>query len=157
MPELPEVESVRRTLHKAVSGVRVESVQIRRSDVVDGEQTPEALLAGLLIADVIRHGKQLAILGEREVDSGSNQRIVCVHLGMTGSVRVCANEAEFERGHVHIMWKLEDGRVMGFRDPRRFGGVWTFRSLADLEKTRWAALGPDALHVTAARLSLGLK
>jgi formamidopyrimidine-DNA glycosylase len=50
--------------------------------------------------------------------------------------------------HVHATWWLEpEGRLI-FRDPRRFGGLWTLRSVQDLE-ARWADLGPDALSVTA--------
>ena len=160
MPELPEVESVRRTLRKAAGGARVESVDLRRQDIVEGERTAGALLVGCRIVDVVRHGKQLAIIGQSAGSSagstGDQSRVVCVHLGMTGSVRVCDAEDEFERGHVHIVWKLEGGKVMGFRDPRRFGGVWTFDGMDALRKTRWGAMGPDALEATEAQLATGL-
>jgi len=169
MPELPEVERVRMSLARRAPGRRAVSVGIWRKDVVRGEATPGALLAGDRVADVRRHGKQLALVGE----SG---RCVCVHLGMTGSLcwgeRDRATEGPSDQGqgqgrvpsvpgslgpsvpsdHVHITWAFDDGGSLRFRDPRRFGGVWTFPSVDALHRQRWGLLGDDALRVTPTRL-----
>jgi formamidopyrimidine-DNA glycosylase len=50
-----------------------------------------------------------------------------------------------------------EGVRMVFRDPRRFGGVWTCSSVQDLRERRWGSLGPDALAVTAAELGAALR
>lgn len=157
MPELPEVERLRRSLEPHILAQRVASARLRRRDICEsfgGEPpaitpvrtTPERLLLGSTITGTLRRGKQLAL----SADTG---RILCVHLGMSGQLL-------FRPGppprplptHVHALWTLAnaDGSIHGtllFRDPRRFGGLWTFDSLAALRHARWNRLGPDALLV----------
>ncbi|MEO1129500.1 MAG: bifunctional DNA-formamidopyrimidine glycosylase/DNA-(apurinic or apyrimidinic site) lyase [Planctomycetota bacterium] len=162
MPELPEVEHVRQGLAASIVGARVRRVRVHRRDVIvtDGDppggfsrsrRTTDAaprrvrsseLLGGDEIRDVLRHGKQLAIVG-------ASGRVVCVHLGMTGRVLV---GAESGMTHEHVRWTLEDGTRLSFCDARRFGGLWCYDSEASLRSARWDALGPDALHVTAKML-----
>lgn len=141
MPELPEVESTRRSLRPLI-GARVVGVDLRRAEIVHGPRTPEALLAGSTILGLHRRGKQLAIEGERAV--------VLVHLGMTGQLAITPSPPEADR-HVHAAWSLVGVREapaasLWFRDPRRFGGLWTLPSMNALRE-RWARLGPDALVV----------
>jgi formamidopyrimidine-DNA glycosylase len=151
MPELPEVENVRRSLSDALVGRTVESVRVRRRDVVHGSARPPDLLRGCRIRSVRRHGKQLALMGaaahDRQVD-----RCVCVHLGMSGSLQ--AVPAHRRGGgparpvpHTHVTWTLDDGTQVRFVDPRRFGGIWTFADSNELVQHRWRALGEDALVI----------
>lgn len=152
MPELPEVESTRRSLLPLLGG-RVVSVELRRGDVVEGSRTPAALLAGSSILGLHRRGKQLAIEGTGGV--------VLVHLGMTGqlelSVANTPTRPPHDR-HTHAVWSLTLATppalrgVLWFRDPRRFGGLWTFASMNDVY-TRWSALGPDALTISGDELA----
>jgi formamidopyrimidine-DNA glycosylase len=179
MPELPEVETVRRGVAQRVVGRRVTAVAVHRPGVVyragEGGRGPSAasaasvggarlgreLLLGGRIAAVRRHGKQLALVA----DDG---RAVCVHLGMSGSL--CGREREAHAGiagasggsggeeadpHVHVVWQIAGGGQVRFRDPRRFGGLWVLGSEAELA-TRWAGLGPDALTITPGQLHAGL-
>lgn len=147
MPELPEVENVRRTLADRLAGRRVVEVAVHRSDVVVGMVSPTALLAGDRLAKWDRRGKQLAIHGDRG-------RVVCVHLGMTGQLRAMRHDdPRAAQPHTHITWRLEGRDVLTFRDPRRFGGVWTFPSEPELHAGRWAGLGEDALTIGAAALA----
>ncbi len=148
MPELPEVETVRRSLERATVGRVVRSAQVRRADVVRGIVNDAALLAGRRIGGVIRHGKQLAILAEADGHDGS---CVCVHLGMSGSLRIGNGTTQLD-AHTHVVWRLEGDQTVVFRDPRRFGGVWLFPSEANLRDTRWTALGPDALSIQPSAL-----
>ena len=165
MPELPEVECVRLSLERRLLGRRVVSVRVNRSDIVRGDASPNALLRGDTVARVLRHGKQLAVVG----DSGG---CLCVHLGMSGQLcfvhpadatgtRLQAmKRTDTRRGstdphlppHTHLVWRLDDGTGMRFTDPRRFGGVWVFEDLAALQASRWSALGQDALHATPVKL-----
>lgn len=167
MPELPEVEHLRQTLVPLVVGRRVRRVRLVRRDVVIRPGDPAGgfsrsglvpathtvpareLLSGQRITEILRHGKQLAIIA----DSG---RVLCVHLGMTG--RLLHLPARAHRpDHVHAVWTLDDGSRVLFRDPRRFGGLWIFSGLEELRGARWSALGPDALTITshALRSALG--
>ena len=59
------------------------------------------------------------------------------------------------RDHVHCIWWIDSPTASGrlvFRDPRRFGGLWTFPSTEALHATRWSRLGPDALSIGAQTL-----
>ncbi len=166
MPELPEVECVRRSLERLIVGRRVESVRVTRRDVIRGESSATALLQHDGIDRVLRHGKQLALV------SGTG-RCVCVHLGMSGQLcvlpagdayrggpapiertngRTSSNGRPLIPPHTHVIWRFEDGSAMRFTDPRRFGGLWTFAQLDALAGRRWSALGPDALTITPSDL-----
>lgn len=147
MPELPEVETIRRGLVPLI-GIVIESVEIRRGDVIDGlagsrDDHQRSLLAGTAIVGLHRHGKQLAI-------EGRSGRVTLVQLGMSGQLLVEQSGAAIA-AHTHVVWKLADGRRLTFRDPRRFGGITLFGSLKTLTE-RWATLGPDALGITEAEL-----
>ncbi len=150
MPELPEVESVRRALTPLV-GVPIVGVRVARRDVVRddrarrrGRLDPDALLAGGGITSTARHGKQLALLG-------ASGRVVLIHLGMSGQILIL-DPGTPAGAHAHVVWTLGDRRRMVFRDPRRFGGVWLLPDRATLE-TRWSGLGPDGLTITGGQLA----
>lgn len=145
MPELPEVECVGRGVERGCVGRRVTAVRRGEHDVVvnDAAATP-GLLVGDRVARVVRHGKQLAILGERG-------EAACVHLGMSGALTV-EPAGRPARPHTHVTWICVGGIELRFRDPRRFGGVWAFTTEADLWARRWSKLGPDALVIGPATL-----
>jgi len=146
MPELPEVKLVADGLSREVRGRAVTQVELRRADVVRGPGDAAALLAGGTLDEVRRHGKQLTMVA-------ADGRCVCVHLGMTGSLQLTrANDAPRSAEHVHVVWRFGRDLLLRFRDPRRFGGVWTYPSTETLARDRWAMLGPDALTITAAPL-----
>jgi len=150
MPELPEVETVRRSLDARLVGARVRAVEVRRPDVCTPPPgvrlTTRTLLAGATIARLHRHGKQLAIISRQGP-------ALAVHLGMTGQLLLVRSTAALPRpDHLHVLWRLDTAGgplTLVFRDPRRFGGVWAFRSFDDLVRTRWAALGPDGVGLAA--------
>lgn len=153
MPELPEVESVRRALTPVV-GVPITGVRVARRDVVRddlarrrGRLDPAALLAHDRIASTARRGKQLALIG-------ASGRVVLIHLGMSGQILVLDHAAP-TGAHAHVHWTLADTRRVVFRDPRRFGGVWLLPDRAALEQ-RWSELGPDGLTITADQLAAAL-
>lgn len=153
MPELPEVEHLRRTLARVLPGRAVTGAILHRTDIcepVDGERAgPTDLLLGGRLVEPIRHGKQLALV----VDDG---RALRVHLGMTGQLVVHAPGSPAPRSdHVHAEWALDDGARLTFRDPRRFGGLAPYRTLDSLRRS-WTLLGPDAASIRDAALLKGL-
>jgi formamidopyrimidine-DNA glycosylase len=117
VPELPEVESVRRQLVGELTGRTVLDVwfdphpEQRFSDV--------GLLAGRRIEDVRRRGKYLICPLDAGVDGPLE---LVLHLGMTGSFRIVAADRP-EDAHLRARFELDDGRSVRFRDPRRFGRV----------------------------------
>lgn len=159
MPELPEVEHLRRSLEPFLIGRRVVSAKLGRSDVAESfdvaasdrlrrvRTTAGRLLQGTTIASLIRHGKQLAILA----DSG---RVLVVQLGMSGSMTV-GNAQARPPEHTHAVWSLGQTRLL-FTDPRRFGGLTTYPSVDLLRRHRWSLLGPDALGITGKELTTRL-
>ena len=165
MPELPEIAHLLRSLEPVLPGAVVRRVQLLRRDIVRAPESrsrlavasvsPASLLAGQQIRSLDRHGKELAIVAQ-------DGRTVCVHLGMSGQLVYCPPYRRLPRAdHVHCVWQLESGGTRGrlvFRDPRRFGGLWTYPSLEALRAARWSKLGPDALSIDTrtlrARLSV---
>jgi formamidopyrimidine-DNA glycosylase len=114
VPELPEVESVRRRLEPVLTGRRLEAVEIRDVRLV-APLDPRAVgaeLDGERVAAVERRGKYLILRFESE-------RVLLVHLRMTGSFEHGPELAEdpYRRALV----RLDDGTQLAYRDVRRFG------------------------------------
>ena len=113
MPELPEVETTRAGLAPHLVGRTVVSTTLRRPDLrwpIAREVVDR--LPGHRIEGVRRRAKYLL------VDSAAGSALL--HLGMSGSLRVLAGDTPV-RPHDHADFVLDDGRVLRFNDPRRFG------------------------------------
>lgn len=131
MPELPEVETVVRTVAPFLIGKRILSAEFSSKFVTPGNRKKLATaLVGRKIETIRRRGKFIVMT----LDSGT----LTVHLGMTGQLLV-----EGARGqHVHGFFTLDDG-VLVYRDPRQFGRIeW---SAADPPRVR--KLGPEPLEI----------
>lgn len=126
MPELPEVETIARGLNQRVTGDVIESVWLgsKPEPLKSSAAEIDAALQFKTISGVRRVGKHivfdlvLADNGKRPAAKTESQWIV--HLGMTGSLRVCPQNAEVEK-HTHAILRLNSGRELRFVDPRRFG------------------------------------
>jgi formamidopyrimidine-DNA glycosylase len=149
MPELPEVETVVRTLRPQIVGQTMDLLwtsghSLRMARKLDHARLRE-ISAGTTIRAVRRRGKYILIdlsrggLSSRELSSGGG---VLVHLGMTGRLTV-ADQREERVKHTHVVWSLPGKRELRFVDPRRFGWVQAAKSLDGLPEIR--ALGPDPL------------
>jgi len=154
VPELPEVEHLRRTLEPRLLGRRVVAATLHRRDVAVGPSDPPGgfarqrtairptrlrptqLLANSRIESIDRRGKLLAIIA-------SDGRALGIHLGMSGQVLWAPSGGRLPTEHVHATWRLDDRSRLIFRDPRRFGGLWLAKSRDELPP--WRGLGPDAL------------
>ena len=143
MPELPEVEVVRRGLAATLVGRRVDAVVVRERRL----RWPLAAdfatrLEGLRIKAVERRSKYLLLRMD-----GERGLTLLVHLGMTGSLVVHPSPAPAQRKHDHVDLLLdgEDGsRVLRYHDPRRFGSMHLF-SGEDHRQPLLSALGPEPL------------
>jgi len=139
MPELPEVETVRRGL-SAVEGREVTSAWVGRDRVVR-RTSSSALIAGVegrRIERVSRRGKYLLL------DLGGEHRLM-VHLRMSGQVFIVDEDVPLVR-HTHVRLGLDDGREVRFVDPRTFGEVVPY-TLSDASAIipELDRLGPDPL------------
>ena len=135
MPELPEVETTRRGLAPHLEGRRVGKVILRRPDL-RWPIPPEIaeLLPGQRIDAVRRRAKYLLL----DTAPGS----ALLHLGMSGSVRILPATVPVTT-HDHVDLLLDDGRVLRFNDPRRFGCLMWQPSGETHELLR--QLGPEPL------------
>jgi formamidopyrimidine-DNA glycosylase len=155
MPELPEVESVRRQLAPALTGHVVVDVwwdphpEQRFSDV--------DAVVGRRLLDVRRRGKYLLVPAERVVDPDDRAELV-LHLGMTGSFRFAPEPEPGDVTHVRARFNLDDGRWLLFRDPRRFGRVSVVPEGDHSSIPTLDSLGPEPLSddFTAAAFARGL-
>lgn len=138
MPELPEVETVRRGLAERVAGRRVESVEVGRERVVRRTSREELVagLTGAVVERADRRGKYLIL----PLDTGDHAMI---HLRMSGQVLVAAADSE-RPPHTHVVMHLDDGNEVWFVDPRTFGEVVVYdpRRVA-VELPELARLGVD--------------
>jgi formamidopyrimidine-DNA glycosylase len=115
MPELPEVETIRRQLAPALEGRRLERIDVRDSRWCD-PAPPEAVadaLNGRLVERLGRRGKYLVVSFEDDVH-------LVMHLRMTGNLLLVPADAE-EPEHLRVVIDLEDGKRLLFVDVRRFG------------------------------------
>jgi formamidopyrimidine-DNA glycosylase len=140
MPELPEVENVRRSLELALAGQTVARVDVRRPDLrFPFPQNFATRMAGRAVLGVGRRAKYLRLL----LDNGD---VLIVHLGMTGRF-ILGGSAETARGgivgdyvyesghlpqHDHVVFETESGLRVTYNDPRRFGYMLLERG-ADLD------------------------
>jgi formamidopyrimidine-DNA glycosylase len=128
MPELPEVETVRRGLEPAMQGARFAKVEVRRGDL--RWPLPKDFrerLQGKTVTGLGRRAKYLLA----DLSSGD---VLLMHLGMSGSFHVFRNAGgkalgryHHERGqhaaHDHVVFHMSSGAIVTFNDPRRFGSM----------------------------------
>ncbi|HLY16162.1 MAG TPA: bifunctional DNA-formamidopyrimidine glycosylase/DNA-(apurinic or apyrimidinic site) lyase [Bryobacteraceae bacterium] len=141
MPELPEVETVTRSI-APITGRRILSAEFTCLRILRGDpDRMSALLAGRRIRGVRRRGKFIVM----DLDNG---HCFTVHLGMTGKLLLGGTPAR----HTHAVLNLDRG-VLRYEDQRQFGRLEVSRGLPDrLEK-----LGPEPLEVTLAEFTARLK
>lgn len=135
MPELPEVETVRRGLEPHWVGRRIERVLVREPRL--RWPVPKTLARraqGRVVASLTRRGKYLIAT----LDSGD--RLV-LHLGMSGRLLVL-DAAHPLKKHDHVDFELEDGRLVRFNDPRRFGALLLWEREAPTH-VLLAGMGPE--------------
>lgn len=125
MPELPEVDFVRRLLAPVMTGTRVEALLVRRATLrIPFPAGFEERLVGHTVTAVTRRAKYL-------LATLSSGETLIVHLGMSGWFRVeraAGPEFDAEPGetdddpkHDHVVFRLSSGMLVTFNDPRRFG------------------------------------
>jgi formamidopyrimidine-DNA glycosylase len=160
MPELPEVESVRRQLRPHMERARILRVQTNRPDLRRAFPADfAARLEGRIVVLLDRRGKYLLA----ELSSGD---ILVMHLGMSGSFRIDQRKARKARQpttvespdpsnryyssgedarHDHVVFEMSSGALVTFNDPRRFGSMDVI-SRDDLARGKGVgALGPEPL------------
>jgi len=140
MPELPEVETVRRGLALKMTGRHIVKAELRRQDL--RRPFPPMLartLTGAKIGKLARRGKYLLIeLGE--------EGTLLLHLGMSGRITVGPAGAP-HAPHDHVVLTLDNGTVVRFNDARRFGLLDYMRRGEEAAHPLLAGMGPEPLEL----------
>jgi formamidopyrimidine-DNA glycosylase len=139
MPELPEVETVRRRLAPLLEGRRIEHVEIADPRLTRPHDRIETAreLTGERITKLDRRGKYLIVRFESE-------RALLIHLRMTGSLRHGAQGALPDDPHRRAVVTLDDASDVAYRDVRRFG-TWLLLEPSDVDSYLDAKVGPEPL------------
>ena len=138
MPELPEVETVRRTLGKLVAGRTIEQVTVRLPRIIQRIE-PEAFcleLAGQTIREIGRRGKFLRFV----LDDWT----LVSHLRMEGRYGLHDAGDPLEP-HTHVIFRFADGKELRYRDVRQFGTMELFRRGEEFAKPPLVKLGLEPL------------
>jgi len=150
MPELPEVETVRRGLQPAMEGSKIVKAEARRKDLrFPFQKDFIARLEGQTVTGLGRRAKYLMA----DLNSGD---VLLMHLGMSGSFRVVKDEAaktpgQFhhprsdDRAHDHVIFHMSSGSAVIFNDPRRFGYMKIIARKALEDEPLLKGLGPEPL------------
>ena len=152
MPELPEVETVMRGLRARMEGRVIRRAEVRRPDL--RWPFPDGLAARLTGARVLGFRRRAKYILMR-LDGGGS---VLLHLGMSGRMLIRRHGANEPILHEHVGMETDDGWVVGFVDPRRFGSIDLVATDAEDGHRLLAGLGPEPLDdaFTPAVLSAAL-
>jgi len=148
MPELPEVETIRRDLIPRVVGRTITGVRVApgAERVVRGDNAFARRITGRRIDDLARRGKYLLF----QLDGDPAPVYIAVHLRMTGSLLCRPPRADPPDAYVRAVITLDDGSELRYADLRKLGQMW----LVDSPEEAVGALGPEPLDAafTAAKL-----
>ena len=135
MPELPEVETIRRQLAPRLEGRRIQDAHSHESE----KFTPAAAAVGTAVQGLNRKGKYLIA----PLDDG---RELIIHLGMTGALAIVpAIPAIPDDPYIRAWWQLDGSEYLAYRDVRRFGRIRCVPAGRYDTIPTLAAQGPDAL------------
>jgi formamidopyrimidine-DNA glycosylase len=150
MPELPEVETVRRGLQPVMEGEKILKAEARRKDLrFPFQKDFVARLDGQTVTGLGRRAKYLMA----DLESGD---VLLMHLGMSGSFRILRDEkadapGKFhhprsgDRAHDHVVFHMSSGAAIIFNDPRRFGYMKVIARKALEDEPLLKGLGPEPL------------
>lgn len=145
MPELPEVETVRRGLEPAMTGRTIVKIDLHRTGLrVPFPENLALILKDRPVLRLTRRAKYLLIhIG------GVTEDILIVHLGMSGQMTVVKKIAEYNlRKHDHMVLTLENGAGIVFNDARRFGMVMLEPAASIETHAAFDGMGPEPLPGT---------
>jgi formamidopyrimidine-DNA glycosylase len=150
MPELPEVETVRRGLQPVMEGSKILKAETRRKDLrFPFQKDFVARLEGQTVTGLGRRAKYLMA----DLESGD---VLLMHLGMSGSFRVLKDDGQAtpgqfhhprreDRTHDHVVFHMSSGAAVVFNDPRRFGYMKIIARKALEDEPLLNGLGPEPL------------
>ncbi|MDM5190266.1 DNA-formamidopyrimidine glycosylase [Bacillus sp. DX4.1] len=137
MPELPEVENVRRTLENLVSGKTIQDVIVTYPKLVkrpDDVEIFKEMLRGEKIERIERRGKFLLLYVTKYV--------IVSHLRMEGKYLLHQEDEQIDK-HTHVRFQFTDGTELHYKDVRKFGTMHLFKKGEEFDQMPLADLGPE--------------
>lgn len=121
MPELPEVETIKRIVCPQLAGRTIETTEVRNAQVIAYPESKcfSKALSGQIISNMSRRGNFLTI----QLENGDR---LSLHLRMTGQLTVVPESEPIEK-HTHLIFHLSGGSQLRYIDTRRFGRFWLLR------------------------------
>lgn len=147
MPELPEVETVKRGIEQIITGATIKAVNQRRADLrIPFPPELKKRLCGLRVETITRRAKYILL-------HLSNQTILVLHLGMSGRVLLSQDKDKNKEKnkhnplskHDHLVLTFNNGATLIFNDPRRFGMVLLIATAEQNTHPAFKNMGPEPL------------
>lgn len=137
MPELPEVETIKRVIEPQIQGLVIAQVTVNRPEVVAHPAADDfcSRLSGQTVSHMTRQGKFLML------HLNSRDRVI-LHLRMTGCLLLAPQDYPLEK-HTHVVFRLSNGTELRFSDMRRFGRFWLVTNGENDTYSGIAKLGAD--------------
>lgn len=139
MPELPEVETVRRTLEQLIVGKEIEKVQVLYPKIIKKPEVHEEFsdaLKGQCVESIGRRGKFLLLY--------LTDLVIVSHLRMEGKYAVHDASDSLEK-HTHVLFTFTDGTELRYKDVRKFGTMHLFLKGEEMTALPLGKLGPEPL------------
>lgn len=131
MPELPEVETVVRTLERQLYKDKIMGVEIRYPKIIEGDlEKFQNEIVGKVFTEFKRRGKYLHFIFEDDTE-------LYVHLRMEGKFYIVPEYSETVNPHIHLVFQLQSGRYLCYQDTRKFGRFYYIsdkRPLKEIDK-----------------------
>ena len=154
MPELPEVEIVRRGLTPAMLDKHIKTITLNRSDLRGGiPGNLKSSIQGARVITTLRRGKYIMVFTE----GGAG---FVLHLGMSGRIKIHPPGQDYAPAkHDHVIFTMDDNTQVIFNDPRRFGMLYSVRAESWQNDQPFASMGPEPLddHFTGEKLAARLR
>jgi len=140
MPELPEVETIKRTLDNNITGLTITGVTITMPKIIR-EPSPEEFSTRITGSEITRLGRR----GKYLLVHLTGDQVLIIHLRMTGRL-VYSGPGEPPAKHTHVVFSLSDGHELHFNDMRQFGRLELAEQQALNQVKGLKDLGPEPLQ-----------
>lgn len=139
MPEMPEVETIRRTLTDKIEGRKITRVDIKLSRLIKWPTAPEfqAVLTDRTVEKLVRRGKYLLFYLD-------NSLVLVIHLRMTGRLYYATKGREYDK-FTHILFFLDNGDALLYADTRTLGTLYLMPQAELWRIAGLASMGPEPL------------
>lgn len=147
MPELPEVETVARTLNSKIAGKKIVNVEVYSRDFIEvWNQNPDEFIEDTSGSTINFLKRRAKFLISELTRSDGQKRTLVIHLRMTGVFLYLSDKNDLPpniRNHIHVEFTLDDGNLLIYSDYRRLGSILTFTDEELVNHPQLSEFGPE--------------